>query len=53
MLGGSGFKTVPQETVGPFREIDFGFTQGTSGGDMEVHFWEFHFTVEGASQEDV
>lgn len=52
-LAGAVFKTVPQETVGQFREIDFGFSQGTSAGDMEIHWWEFHFEFGAESSEDV
>lgn len=52
-LGGGQFKTVPVEMSGDFREVQLRMTQSTVGGDAEVHFLEFHFTIVGVSKESV
>ena len=52
-LGGGQFKTVPFDMNGPFREIQFHFTQSTNNGDAEIHFFEFHFSIVGVSKEDL
>lgn len=53
VLGGGQFKTVPFEMTGTFREVQFHLTQSTNNGDAEPHFFEFHFTIEGVSMEDL
>lgn len=52
-LAGGQFKTVPFDMEGPFREVQFQLTQSTVGGDAEVHFLEFHFTIAGVSKESL
>jgi len=52
-LGGGQFKTIAKDMEGSFREVQLRMTQSTVGGDAEVHFLEFHFTVSGVSKEDL
>jgi hypothetical protein len=50
-LAGGQFRTVAKEMDGEFREIQFSFTQAGLDEDMEVHFWEMHYTIAGVSYE--
>lgn len=46
-LGGGTFITQPFRMSGPFRDIQFTFTQAGLNEDAEPHFFEFHFTPIG------
>ena len=50
-LGGGQYRTVPFEMAGEFRDIQFEWTQAVSGQDAEMHYFEFHFTIAGVSEE--
>lgn len=47
VLGGGVFTTQPFRLSGPFRDIQFIFTQGALDEDCEPHLFEFHFTAIG------
>ena len=51
-LGSGAFRTVPVDMdTGSFRSVQFQFIQSGLSQDMEVHFFELHFTITGVSKE--
>ena len=53
-LAGEAFKVVPLTDMnGEFRDIQFHISQATAGADMELHYFELHYTIAGVSQEDL
>lgn len=51
MLGGGQYRTVPFDTVGEFRDIQFRWHQSVASQDMEPHALEFFFTIIGVDEE--
>lgn len=53
VLGGGQFSTRAFDMNGPFREIQFRFSNSTVSQDAEPHYFEFHFTWGTVSMEDL
>ena len=52
-LGGGQFSTRAFDMNGPFREIQFRFSQSTVSQDAEPHYFEFHYLLGDISMEDL
>lgn len=50
VLSGGQYTTVPFQMSGEFRDIQLHWSQSGASQDMEAHYLEFHFTVQGVDE---